>query len=253
MKYAEMNWPQLHQVPRDIVVMVPLASCEQHGPFLPFFTDTILLEEIVSRAEALLGDEVLLLPTQWFGASQHHLPYGALTGDPNTHVRLIEEICESVLQAGFRRIFILNGHGGNVDTMHLALRRLDVRYPEAVLAGASYWDLAAPQIATIIEGHRKGVGHACEVETSMMLFLRPHLVCRERLVDGFNEPLAALQGVTIARSAAEWGKEGVLGYPSRASAEKGERLVASVVARVVEVVRALRRTLPDGAPEKATP
>ncbi|MBI3944366.1 MAG: creatininase family protein [Armatimonadetes bacterium] len=246
MKYAELNWPQLRDVSRETVVMAPVASCEQHGPFLPFFTDTILLEAVTTRAEARLGDEALLLPTQWLGASQHHLPYGTITADVNTHARLVLEICESVLRDGFRRVLVLNGHGGNANPVQMALRQLDVRHPDAVLAGASYWEVAGAEIAAILEGPRKTAGHACEMETAMMLHLRPDLVCRERIADGERVPAPALRGVSIARNAAEWGKDGVLGFPTHASAAKGERLMAAIVDRVVAVVRELRRTGPDG-------
>lgn len=248
MRYAEMTWPQLRDVPRNVVVLAPFGACEQHGPFLPFFTDAILLEAVATRAEAQLGDDVLLLPTQWFGASQHHLPYGALTADVKTHAQLILETCESILQANFTKLFVLNGHGGNIDTMHLALRQLDLRYPEATLAAASYWDVAAEEIASLLEGPLKRVGHACELETSLMLHVRPDLVRREQIQDDHNFPVTALRGVSLFRSSAEWGKVGGEGYATFATAEKGRRLMDAIVARVVTVTRELRRTRPDGTP-----
>ncbi len=253
MVLAEMTWPEFREVSRDTVVLAPFAACEQHGPFLPFATDAVIASEVAARAEAVLGKEVLLLPTQWLGASQHHLPFGALTADVETHVRLVYETCDSMLQAGFRRLFVLNGHGGNIDTMHLALRQLDRRYPEVVLASASYWDVAATEIASILEGPLKRVGHACEVETSLMLWLRPDLVRRELIRDDHNFPAAALRGVAIARSAAEWGTVGAEGFATRATAEKGERLLQAIVARVVAVVRELRHTRPDGGRETDAP
>ncbi|MDH7571167.1 MAG: creatininase family protein, partial [Armatimonadota bacterium] len=134
MEYAKMTWPQLRALSRETVVIAPFGACEQHGPFLPFFTDALLVEAVAARAEALLGDQVLLLPTQWLGASQHHIPLGTLTADVKTHTQLVLETCESVLRDGFRRLFVLNGHGGNADTIRLALRQLDGRYPDAVLA-----------------------------------------------------------------------------------------------------------------------
>lgn len=246
MVLAEMTWPELQAASREAVVLMPCAACEQHGPFLPFHTDTIVTEAVAAHAEAELSGEVLLLPTQWLGASQHHLPYGTLTADVHTHARLVEETAESILQAGFRRLFVLNGHGGNADTIRLALRRLDLRYPDAVLAMASYWDVAADEIATLVRGPQKHVGHACEVETSLLLYLRPDLVRRDRICDDPGAPAPELRGVTLARSAAEWGRVGGDGYASHATAETGERLFREIVSRVVATIWALRHTRPDG-------
>lgn len=249
MKLAEMTWPELRAASRDAVVLMPCAACEQHGPFLPFHTDTVITEAVAARAESELGDDVLLLPTQWLGASQHHLPFGALTADVLTHIRVVEETAESILQSGFRRLFVLNGHGGNADTVRLALRRLDLRHPQAILAMASYWDVAANEIAAVLSGPQKHVGHACEVETSLLLYLRPDLVRRDQVCDDPGAPAPELQGVTLARSAAEWGRVGGDGYATYATAQTGERLFRQIVSRVVAVVRALRHTRPDGRSE----
>jgi len=249
MRFAQMTWPELRAVPRDTVALAPFGACEQHGPFLPFLTDAIVVEAAAERAESILGAEVLLLPTQWLGASQHHIPFGTLTADVQTHAQMVHDTCESVLQAGLRKLLALNGHGGNIDTMHLALRRLDLRYPEATLAATSYWDMASGEIAGILEGPRKQVGHACELETSLMLLVRPDLVRRDRIQDDGNFAPEVLRGVAITRSSAEWGAEGGYGYATRASAEKGQRLMDAIVARLVEVVRQLHVTGPDGMPE----
>ena len=238
MMLAEMTWPEFREVSRDTVVLAPFAACEQHGPFLPFATDAVIASEVAARAEAVLGKEVLLLPTQGLGASQHHLPFGALTADVETHVRLVYETCDSMLQAGFRRLFVLNGHGGNIDTMHLALRQLDRRYPEVVLASASYWDVAATEIASILEGPLKRVGHACEVETSLMLWLRPDLVRRELIRDDHNFPAAALRGWRLPQRG-RWGTVGAEGSRPGRPRRRGAP-AAGVVARVVAVVRELR-------------
>ncbi len=249
MRFAEMTWPDLRAVSRETVVLAPFGACEQHGPFLPFFTDAILVGEAASRAESQLGSEVLLLPTQWMGASQHHLPFGAITADVDTHVRIVAETCDSVLQAGFHRILVLNGHGGNIDTMHLALRQLDMRYPEATLASTSYWVAAANEVAAILEGSHKSAGHACEMETSLMLTLRPDLVRTDLIRDDGNWTSEVLRGISITRNSAEWGEVGALGYATLASAQKGERLMQAIVARVVEAVRALAHTGPGGMAE----
>src|SRR5438093_629390 len=91
MKFAEMTFPQLHQVPRDTtLVLAPIAACEQHSLHLPTFTDTILVTGVAEAAERRAADQILLLPTQWFGASHHHLRFGAtLSASVDTHIDML--------------------------------------------------------------------------------------------------------------------------------------------------------------------
>src|SRR5262245_31032297 len=174
MKFHEMTFPQLRQVPRDrTVVLAPIAACEQHSQHLPTFTDTILVTGVAEGVEQRLPEQVLLLPTLWFGASAHHLRFGAtLSAEVDTHVAMLCDLLGPLLEDGYRRVLVLNGHGGNVDTMQVALRRLQPRFRERILSAASYWDLAARELAALAEGPRTTMGHACEFETSMVMALR---------------------------------------------------------------------------------
>src|SRR5262245_61915697 len=185
MRFHEMTFPELRRVPRDrTVVVAPIAACEQHSHHLATFTDTVLVTGVAEGVERRMQEQVLLLPTLWFGASAHHLRYGAtLSAEVDTHITLLCDLLTPLLDDGHQRVLVLNGHGGNVDTMHVALRRLQPRYRDRVLSAASYWELAERELAALAEGPRKGMGHACEFETSMMLALRPDLVRRSEVRD----------------------------------------------------------------------
>src|SRR5436190_9205239 len=141
MRFHEMTAPQLGQVPREAtVVLAPIAACEQHSLHLPTFTDTILVTAVAEGAEQRLPKQVLLLPTLWLGASGHHLPLGGtLSLEVDTHVQVLCELLTPLLNEGFKRVLLLNGHGGNIDTLHAALRYLQPRYRDRHLTGASYW------------------------------------------------------------------------------------------------------------------
>src|SRR5205085_1528956 len=91
MKLAEMAWPDVAGLDKGRgVVVAPYAACEQHSRHLPFFTDTLLVSAVAEGVEGKSPDGVLLLPTQWMGASAHHLPFlGTLTADLETHVRMM--------------------------------------------------------------------------------------------------------------------------------------------------------------------
>jgi creatinine amidohydrolase len=247
MKFHEMTAPLIRQVPRDaVVVIVPIAACEQHSRHLPVHTDTILCTAVAEGVEAKMPKEVLLLPTMWLGASHHHLRLGGtLSAAVDTHVTLLCELLEPLLVDGFHRVMILNGHGGNIDTLHMALRKLQPRYPHRHLTGASYWELADKELAALAEGPRKAMGHACEFETSMVLALRPELVRRDEIRDDPPHDDTALRGLFTAEDMHQKTDHGCVGFPERASAEKGSACLSAAIARTCDVVAALlSRPLP---------
>ncbi|HMC90401.1 MAG: creatininase family protein [Planctomycetota bacterium] len=248
MKFQEMTWPLLRQVARDhCLILAPIAACEQHSRHLPAFTDTILVTAVAEAVEQRLPVQVLLLPTQWFGASSHHLRFGAtLSATEDTHITMICEMLTPLLEDGYQRVLVLNGHGGNIDTMHVALRRLQPRYRNRLLTAASYWELAEKELAGLADGARKTMGHACEFETSMILAVRPELVRREEIRDDPPAQEPALRGLFIAEDMRQRTDHGAVGFPEKATAEKGRAFLAAAIDRTTEVVQALlTRSLPD--------
>src|SRR5712692_2445801 len=91
MRFAELTFPELRRLPREqTLVLAPIAACEQHSLHLPTFTDTLLVTAVAEGVEKRLPQRVLLLPTQWFGASSHHLRFGAtLSAEVDTHIELL--------------------------------------------------------------------------------------------------------------------------------------------------------------------
>lgn len=237
MRFAEMTWPELAEVDRErTVVLAPIAACEQHSRHLPTFTDSILCGAVAAGVEGRLPERVLLLPVQWLGASHHHLVFGAtLSVSVEAHVLLLDELLTPLLEDGFCRVLVLNGHGGNIDTLHVALRQLQPEFPDALLTGASYWELAEPEIAALVKGPRKAVGHACEVETAMIMHLRPELVRREEMVDDHQTMPESLRGLFVAQDMGQRTKAGCVGYPRSATPETGKQLLEAIVSRVTQV------------------
>jgi creatinine amidohydrolase len=236
MRFGEMTAPEIRSRNRDqTLVVVPIAACEQHGPHLGVLTDTILATAVAEGLEARLPDQVLLLPTLWVGASEHHLPFGGtLTLTLPTYIQTLVELMRPLLVEGFRRVLILNGHGGNIDPLKAALRRLDAEFPGRALTGAAYWQLAEPELAALCEGRLREVGHACEIETSMMLHLRPDLVRVDLYPEDFDPTRAHL-----GRGRLSWPRDfgratraGSMGNPRLATADKGRRMLAAIIERV---------------------
>jgi creatinine amidohydrolase len=247
MKLADLTWPDVERIERDVVVVFPIASLEQHSRHLPFFTDSILCEAVADRLEAALADDVLLLPVQWLGASEHHLGMaGTLSAQGDTYLKILCEPLRCLLRTGFKRILIINGHGGNIDGFHMALRQLAVEFPLALLAGVSYWDFAAKEIAASLDGKLKNVGHACEFETSLMMYLRPELVRKSEIADdSLLFESEALRDIYIPLDMKRQTHSGGNGQPTLATAEKGTALLNTIVAKGVKVIQAIKtRPLP---------
>ena len=239
MKLGEMQWPAIRELDKERVVAVfPIAAFEQHGLHLPLLTDTIETTEIVDRLDAQIDDRVVCLPTQWLGFSFHHMRFGgSLTATSQTHIDMIVETVDGLVQAGFGRILILNGHGGNRADMRVAQQNLKRMHPDALVWGASWWEVAGPRLDAIKEAGPTGSGHAGEMETSLMLALRPDLVLGDRLhADGFDPESAYHDRVTRFLRLDEQSERGNYGDPTVASAEKGERMLTAVVDSLAEVV-----------------
>ncbi len=245
MVLAHLSWPDLPAVLSRVCV-VPLGSLEQHGPHLPFWTDTAIVSEIARRVEQRLASHVLLLPAQPVGHSPHHQRFGCVSLDLNTYVSAIGSLCRSLAAMGFRRIFLLNGHGGNDVPCRAAMGALKVEIPGVRIVFASYWTLAAEAFRCIRTSPPGGMGHACEMETSIMLALHPDQVNLERAKDdgtagesGYRVlDMLRPQPYYMVRNFDELSASGTLGCPSHASAAKGVQFLDAAVDAVCSLVGA---------------
>lgn len=239
MNLSELTWPDIAGLTPHTPVVIPVAAMEQHGLHLPLATDSMLLDEIVRRVEPRVRDRVLFAPLQWMGNSDHHLEYaGTLSAGPRRYLDLLNDLMENLLEHGFRRIFFLNGHGGNITPGKQAVfeaRQRHRKRRDLLLLFASYWDFAHPQ-RDRDDLVQSAVGHACEYETSMMLAIRPDLVkpygALEARGTGYGFEPAYRGWITEERKPAGAGAPGHLGNPQSASAEKGQYLLSSYAAGV---------------------
>lgn len=249
MKFEEMTAPEIRSLDKEtILVVLPIAACEQHGPHMPTGTDTIICNAVAEGVEQENSNSVLLLPTLWLGASRHHLRWGATlsTGSLATYTSILTEILEPLLEDGYRRVLLLNGHGGNIDPMRVAVRTLQPTYPEVLLTAASYWSIAEAEIAELMEGEVKSVGHACEAETSLIMHLRPELVSESMIENFIDYAPDNVDGVFICQDMKQRTAKGATGRPDLASAAKGAQMFNSIVSKVSRVVDNLcRQTLPS--------
>lgn len=234
-EWARLTAPEVTALAaRDALVVLPVASLEQHGPHLPTAVDTLLASEVSRRAARLVAARmpVVVLPCQWMGMSEHHFPFGGtISLDYAAFRAVLEAIVRSLKACGFRRLFVVNGHGGNTEPLAVAVRELAVAHGVAI-AAATYWLAAAEAFAAILERQRN-IQHACEGETSMVLAVAPDLVRRERIEAAAQGGVGTAEGPGIQRfrSFAERAPgTGVRGDPRAATAAKGEALLQAAAA-----------------------
>ena len=214
------------------VVLLPVASTEQHGPHMATGVDCVLVAEVCRRAAAKMvgmGMAVVVAPVVWAGLAQHHIAFGgSFTLSLATYQALLTDLGQSIKQAGFRRLVVVNGHGGNMTALNAMSAELS-REVGLNVGITTYFQLAEAAIAPILED-QPGVLHAGEAETSMMLAVRLDMVDQSRLAEAHG-PMAARAGATLGaalhhwRSFADITETGVIGDARRATAEKGERLL----------------------------
>jgi creatinine amidohydrolase len=239
-RWDHLTAEQLRQLAAapEVIVVVPVAAMEQHGPHLPVMVDSLLCSAVAERAarQVFAQRPVVVAPTVWSGLSEHHMPFGGtITLDYPTFHALLRCVCRSLERHGFGRILLLNGHGGNEAALRVVVEQLSAEL-EVVLATVTYWHLAAEGFRAILE-RQSGVRHACEAETSMALALRPELVDPGRFAEARTaEDEGGAPGAYRWRSFTARTASGAIGDPTAASAEKGERLLEAASSALAELL-----------------
>ncbi|MFJ4918408.1 creatininase family protein [Streptomyces sp. NPDC088725] len=252
LKLTELTWREVREAGEDSVALLPIGSQEQHAGHLPMGTDTLLVEAVVDRAMALLsaggpGSGLVRLPALPFGHSPHHLFAAAVSLSARTLGAVLDDILDSLMTSGYRRIMVVNGHGGNDEIMRLAVKRFALR-AEVTVAACSYWTVTAADGTDGTDesgdGGRPEVtpGHAGWFETSLMLAAHPELVRTPVPARAPVEPPPLFDhppypGLTVERHG-EWARVGgSTDDASGADAGRGRRLLDD---RALGLARAIR-------------
>jgi creatinine amidohydrolase len=242
MKLAELHWPEVNRLDQEkVVAVIPVGSMEQHGPHLPFQVDTFVSSRLAEDLEKSMP-EILLLPPVWTGVSAHHMDFsGSITLRARVFIDLLHDICASLHHHGFRRVVLLNGHGGNRSSLEVLGQELFVEFGLTVNTLA-YWDLVPDLVKSLKKSKSKGMGHSGELETSLMLHLAPHLVSQQDIPKGVLgvEEEGPTEGIKRYVNMKEHSAEGVIGMPSAASAEIGANLYSGALTALQQAVRALQ-------------
>ncbi len=243
MHLTRARWTDLSSL-RNRIFVAPLGSLEQHGPHLPLFTDSLIVSDIANRVEELRSDKIVLLPVQWLGHSPHHRRFGCVSLDLIPYIEMIRGMCRSLIGIGARKIFLLNGHGGNDIPCKAAQRELKSEFAamnDLYIAYAAYWNLAAERFAEVRSSSAGGMGHACEMETSILLANHPEFVDMDKARHGGPSPETGYRTLDMLKTPPfslisefdEISDNGVIGAPELATAAKGEAFFDAAAQAVV--------------------
>jgi creatinine amidohydrolase len=253
LEYGKLSWPEVGRAAKDgRVPIVPIGTLEDHGPHLPIDTDVTLVEAICRGAASELGDATVLLPPIVHGYSPHHMDFpGTVTIGWDTFCRYCTDVASSLVRHGFTRILLVNGHGSNQNLVEMAARLTMVEHPDSLVAAAFY--LSGPESQKVIadtrDSQRGGMGHACELETSLYLHLEPDAVDMSLAVDEEAYPVSEHLWMDWADGPlklmpwwSSFSRSGVQGAATMATPSKGKRLFEAAVDEVVSFVTELRQT-----------
>jgi creatinine amidohydrolase len=233
MLLADMSWPEVNDLDREMVVVIPTGSIEQHGPHLPVATDTLIATAVANGVHQAIPDKVLITPTVFLGASGHHLPFsGTLSASMDGYQSELLAIVRSLHAHGFFKFFFLNAHGGNTELNGIVTRILKEGNRQLWVGHRGYYSFIEKEIAETLEGPFKAIRHGCEAETSLMLHLHPEKVRRDKIQDDGLIPSPPVEGMTHMYD--EVTQRGSNGFATLATAEKGKFLFELGVKRVVE-------------------
>ena len=177
-EWEKFTWVEIKDsLPRIKAVILPVGSIEQHGPHLPLACDSLGAYKLSKEVAEKLNGEVLVLPPIFYGVSEHHMDFpGTITVRSETLISIIYDIAESIKRTGISKLIIINGHGGNIPALSIAIRKIQTDLGITVVL-INPWELISDVIQEVIESDVWG--HACEFETSLALIEMPELVRKD--------------------------------------------------------------------------
>jgi creatinine amidohydrolase len=237
---AKLSWPEVAAVLPEVgVALLPTGSLEQHGPNLGLETDSAIAYGQCLKIAEQMGHRAVVLPPVWTGISSHHLDFpGTISVSTATFEAIVMDIARSLQRHGIKRLLLVNGHAGNMNALGTLCTRLrdELHMPAAVMF---HFNLV-PDV--IREWTRTAHwGHACEIETSMCLYLSPDIVKTEHLTVGdvkqlpyrWSDPRSG-PSLTVAYSFVQKTGNGAMGDARLASREAGQAMIDAAVERTVE-------------------
>lgn len=250
--YAKLTWPEINEaVAARKVCIIPVGSIEQHGPHLPLDVDCVCPTGVAMHAAELAPDRVLILPTIPHGYTAHVMDFpGTINIHQENFIASVLDVVKSLAYHGFKKIILLNGHGSNMPNLDLVARRANLQ-TDAECVFCAWWSLLTVDKEFMPAWRESyflgGCAHACELETSMYMYLDPDNVRTDLIRDGrisFNEEGSGFHWVDLFAAGpapltswtSTYSETGVLGAADLATPKKGKAAVEEAARQLVRLV-----------------
>ena len=250
--FPYLTWTEIEAMPdrANTVIIQPIGAIEQHGPHLPLAVDAAIAQAVLGRALEHLDAQIpaYALPTLYYGKSNEHWHFpGTVTLTTETLLATLREVGESLYRAGFRKWVLLNAHGGQPQIMEIVARDLHQEYGDFMVFPLFVWRV--PNVAAeLLTAKELELGiHAGDAETSLLLSILPEQVRMERAIAEYphglpTESLLSMEGsLPFAWTTRDLSRSGVLGDPTTASREKGDRIWQSLAEGWVQTLQDVYR------------
>lgn len=244
--FSYLTWTDIQAMPdkENVVIIQPIGAIEQHGPHLPIIVDSAIAVSVLGKALSKLDTAVpaYALPPLYYGKSNEHWHFpGTITLSAQTLLAILTEMADSIYRSGFRKLVLMNAHGGQPQIMEIAARDIHQKYEDFLVFPLFTW--AVPHIAKELLSPKElelGI-HAGDAETSLLLSILPEQVKMERAVCEYphlpEASLLSMEGkLPFAWVTRDLSKSGVMGDATVATKEKGDMLLESVSDGWVKVI-----------------
>lgn len=251
--FPYLSWVDIESMEdkENIVVIQPIGAIEQHGPHLPLIVDAAIATAVLGKALEELPDELPAygLPTLYYGKSNEHWHFpGTITLTATTLMATLMEVGASIYRAGFRKLVFINGHGGQPQLLEIVARDLHQQYEDFCVFPLFAWAVPNTVGELLSENEREFGIHAGDAETSLLLSLLPEQVQMDkaRVEYPSNLPdetsVLTMEGaLPFAWMTRDLSKSGVLGDPTVATKEKGDRILTSLAQGWVKTIQDIYR------------
>lgn len=248
--FPYLTWTDIRAMPdkENVVIIQPIGAIEQHGPHLPLAVDSAISVAVLGKALDQLSDRIpaYALPCLYYGKSNEHWHFpGTITLSAQTLLAVLMEMAESVYRPGFRKLVLMNSHGGQPQILEIAARDLHQKYDDFAVFPLFTWKV--PTVGAIAQELfppkelELGI-HAGDVETSLLLSILPDQVKRDRAVAEYplgepREGILSMEGaLPFAWMTRDLSRSGVIGDATTATKEKGDRLLQALITGWIQVI-----------------
>ncbi|MDX2214888.1 MAG: creatininase family protein [Oculatellaceae cyanobacterium bins.114] len=246
--FPYLTWTDIQAMPdkENVVIVQPIGAIEQHGPHLPLVVDSAIATAVLGKALADLPSDVPVyaLPPLCYGKSNEHWHFpGTITLTAQTLMAVLTEVGESLYRAGFRKWVLLNAHGGQPQVLEIVARDLHQQHDDFMVFPLFVWRVPNNAADFLTPKELEYGIHAGDAETSVLLAILPDQVKFERAVAEYpaglpTDSLLSMEGqLPFAWTTRDLTQSGVLGDPTTATQEKGDRILASLALGWVRVLK----------------